>query len=54
LKKELVKALEELLLENKESTKPTAYTNGFNNALVQLIHKMELSEHFTNRKDLWD
>jgi hypothetical protein len=54
MRNDVIKALEELLLENKKCTKPVAYENGYNNALVDLIHKLGLGEVFEDRGDLWN
>mgnify|MGYP003574913525 CR=1 FL=1 len=54
MKNEVIKALEALLKENKECTKPVAYQNGYNNALVDMINKLGLIAYFVDREDLWN
>lgn len=54
MNKELIQVIEELLKENKENTKSTSYTNGANNILVELINRMGLNEHFTDKDDLFN
>lgn len=38
--KELQKIIDSLVKENEECTKPTAYCNGYGNALVDLVERL--------------
>jgi hypothetical protein len=52
MRNEIIKAIEALMIEINDSTKPTPYLNGYKSALAELVMKLDLQEKV--KVELWE